>query len=353
MEAQPDYYKGRGAQINTPNPYLKRHIAHEFHEGIDEPQMPTAPATQYYEEHPKNIVSKNNSPDIPFTYSINPYQGCEHGCSYCYARNAHQYWGFSAGMDFESKIIVKPDAARLLEQTLLKKTWQPEAISLSGNTDCYQPAEKKYQITRQLLKVFARYAHPVGIITKNQLITRDLDILKDLAAMRLVHVFISLPTLNEPLRRCMEPRTATGIARLKTIEQLSNAGVPVGVMTAPIIPGLNSNETPEIIRQAANAGALKAGYTILRLNGNVQHVFKDWLLKNYPNRFNKVWHQVAGVHGGTVSDANWGRRMQGQGPIAQVIKQLFKQAVQKHMSSRSMPPYDLTLFRRGGNLSLF
>jgi DNA repair photolyase len=298
-------------------------------------------------------VNKVTSPDIPLSYSLNPYQGCEHGCIYCYARNTHEYYGFSAGLDFESKIIVKKNAPALLEKHLLGKNWNAVPIMLSGNTDCYQPQEKKLEITRRLLKVFAQYHHPVGIITKNSLILRDLDILKQLASESLVHVYISITTLNEDLRRILEPRTASSIKRLKTIENLANAGIPVGVMNAPIIPGLNHHEIPGVLHAAANHGASAAGMTVVRLNGSIGKLFEDWLQKNFPDRFDKVWNQICSFHGGNVNDSQFGRRMSGEGNIADAIHQLFRASKKKYFSEKYFPSYDLTKFHKGGNLSLF
>lgn len=275
------YFKGRGSQIKTGNRFIKRELVSLHIEGLDEP-LQESPLTQIFHENPKKIVNKVDSPDLGMMYSMNPYQGCEHGCIYCYARNTHEYYGFSAGLDFESKIIVKKNAARLLKQQLLQNNWNAVPIMLSGNTDCYQPQEKRFEITRQMLKVMVQYRHPVGIISKNSLVLRDLDLLKDLAADNLVHVMISITTLNEDLRRVMEPRTASSIKRLKTIEELSLAGVPVGIMNAPIIPGLNHHEMPQIIKAAAEHGALTAGMTIVRLNGSVGPIFEDWLRKNFP-----------------------------------------------------------------------
>src|SRR5690606_9096912 len=231
---------------------LKAQYVTEHVEGLDEPLL-SSPATQVFHETPKQIVNKVTSPDLGMMYSMNPYQGCEHGCIYCYARNSHAYWGWSAGLDFESKIIVKENAPALLEKFLLHPKWEAVPISLSGNTDCYQPLERKYEITRNILKVLARYRHPVGIISKNSLILRDLDLLKDLATDNLVNVYISITTLNEDLRRVMEPRTASGLKRLKTVEALASAGIPVGIMNAPVIPGLNHHEIPDILKAAADS----------------------------------------------------------------------------------------------------
>ena len=346
-----DYLKGRGAQFNPDNRFQQAHYSQEHDEGLDE--LPPLPHRQLIREFPQTIVSRSNSPDIRHAYSINPYQGCEHGCVYCYARNAHEYWGFSAGLDFESKIMVKPDAPRLLEQHFQKRGWQAEAIVLSGNTDCYQPVERELKITRQLLQVFLKYGNPVGIITKNALVERDLDILRELAADQLVHVYFSINSLDDELRRTMEPRTASAPKRLAVMEQLSAAGVPCGVMVAPLIPGLNDHEVPQIIRRAADAGAQAAGYTVVRLNGAVGALFHDWLVKVYPDRAAKVWKQIQSLHGGQVNDSTWGRRMSGDGPVAESIRQLFRASRNKYLKGRAMPPYDLTKFRRNGNYWLF
>lgn len=346
------YFKGRGAQVKTGNKFLKAHYVSEHIEGLDEPLF-ESPHTQIFIENSKKIINKIESPDLKGMYSMNPYQGCEHGCIYCYARNTHEYYGFSAGLDFESKIIVKENAAQILEHQIMHKNWQAAPIMLSGNTDCYQPQEKKFELTRKILQVMAKYRHPVSIITKNSLITRDIDILQDLASDNLVHVAISITTLNEELRRVMEPRTASGIKRLKTIEELTHAKIPTMVMTAPIIPGLNHHEIPALIKAAADHGALSAGMTVVRLNGSIGKIFEDWLRKNFPDRFDKVWNQICSLHGGSVNDAEFGRRMAGEGNVADMIHQLFRSSKKKYLSGREIPPYDLTKFRKGGNLSLF
>jgi len=346
------YIKGRGSQIKTENKFLAARYVTDHAEGLDE-EMQLDPETQVFQEESRTIVNRVNSPDLGMTFSANPYQGCEHGCVYCYARNTHEYYGFSAGLDFESKIIVKKNAAHVLEKQLLARNWQVAPIMLSGNTDCYQPLERKYQLTRKMLEVLARYRHPVSIITKNSLITRDIDILKDLAGDHLVQVMISITTLDEDLRRVLEPRTASAIKRLKAIEALAASQIPVGVMTAPIIPGLNHHEIPNLIREAANHGASAAGMTVVRLNGAVAHLFEDWLRKNFPDRFDKVWNQICDLHGGSVSDSRFGTRMRGEGNLAAVIHQLYRTAKNRYLGGRSVPPHNLTLFRKGGNLSLF
>lgn len=347
-----NHFKGRGAQIKTKNRFLTREYVTEHIEGLDE-ELHLSPHTKIYQEQSKSIVNKIASPDLGMGYSLNPYQGCEHGCSYCYARNTHENYGLDAGIDFESKIMVKANAAKLLEQLFLKKSWKATPISLSGNTDCYQPAERNLSITRELLSVFLKYRHPVGIITKNSLILRDIDLLQELASHRLVHVYISITTLDEQLRRVMEPRTASASKRLQTIAELSKSGIPVGVMNAPIIPGLNDHEIPSILKEASKAGALSAGKTLIRLNGNVGAIFKDWLTTNYPTKASKVWNQIQSIHGGQVNDSRFGKRMTGEGKIADMINQLFITSKKKHFLTKSFPDYDLTLFRKGGNLNLF
>lgn len=351
-EKQEAYFKGRGAQIKTGNKFLKNEYVTDHIEGLDEPLL-GAPQTQVFLESPKKIINKIESPDLHGMYSMNPYQGCEHGCIYCYARNTHEYYGFSAGLDFESKIIVKKNAPELLEKAILHPKWQPVPIMLSGNTDCYQPLERKFQITRRMLQVMGRYRHPVSIISKNSLITRDIDVLQDLAKDNLVHVMISITTLNEDLRRAMEPRTASGLKRLKVVEELSKANIPVGIMNAPLIPGLNHHEIPAILKAASEHGALTAGMTVVRLNGSIGKIFEDWLRKNFPDRFDKVWNQICALHGGNVNDSQFGRRMSGEGMYAEIIQQLFTAAKKKYFTGRKMPEYDLTKFRFKGNLSLF
>lgn len=349
------YFKGRGSQIKTPNPYQKQTYVTEHIEGLDEPLL-SNPQTQIFYEHPKKIINKVDSPDLGLLYSMNPYQGCEHGCVYCYARNSHQYWGFSAGLDFESKIIVKENAPELLEQTLKKPKWEPKVIMFSGNTDCYQPLERKLKITRRMLEVLLKYKHPVSIITKNSLILRDVDILSEMASHNLVQVNISLTSLNEELRQMLEPRTASSLKRLKTIKILSDNNIPVRIMAAPIIPGLNSHEIPALIESAAAHGALSAGYTIVRLNGAVKFIFEDWIRKAFPDKAAKVLHQIAACHGGQFNDSRFGVRMKGEGEIAETIASLFNIARAKYMKDKTMPSLDLTAFKRPSDdnqLSLF
>jgi DNA repair photolyase len=344
-EAKEEYFKGRGAQIKTHNPFDKLNVVTEHIEGLDEPLL-SAPTTQLFFETPKKIVNKVDSPDVGLGYSMNPYQGCEHGCIYCYARNSHQYWGFSAGLDFESKIIVKKNAAELLEKHLKNPKWQPHAIMLSGNTDCYQPIERKLRITRSMLEVLLKYKHPVSMITKNSLILRDLDILKELAKDNLVHVSISLTSLDEKLRLALEPRTASATKRLATIKTLAENNVSVGVMTAPIIPGLNSQEIPSLLKAAADHGAKYAGYTIVRLNGSIAEIFEDWIRKAFPDKAEKVLHQIAACHNGQLNDSRFGTRMRGEGKIAQSISSLFRISLKKYFKDKEMIDLNYEAFIR-------
>ncbi len=340
-----EYFKGRGAQVNPNNKFFSKSYVQEHIEGLDEPFLASS-KTQFIATYPKSILSKVDSPDIGFYTSLNPYQGCEHGCIYCYARNAHEYWGFSAGLDFERKILVKYNAVELLEMEFNKKSYTPQVIFMSGNTDCYQPIERKLCITRGLLETLLQYKHPVSLISKNVLMLRDLDILSELAKLQLVQVAVTINSLREEVRRKMEPRTATAFARMKLIEKLSENNIPVHLMVAPIVPGINSDEMPKLIQQAADAGALSAGYTIVRLNGAIAGIFKDWVYKNYPDRAEKIIHGIEACHGGKLNDSQWGRRIKGEGHAAEGIRQLFKMAVKKFMGNRSSPELRTDIFER-------
>lgn len=345
------YFKGRGAQVNTGNPFLKSEYTEEHVEGLDESLIQNKKTTYIYET-PKKIINKVNSPDIGSPFSLNPYQGCEHGCAYCYARNSHQYWGLSAGLDFERKIMVKKNAPELLEKQFLKKSWRPFPVMLSGNTDCYQPVERELGITRELLKVFLKYKHPVGIITKNSLILRDMDIISELARHDLVHVSISITGLNEKMRRKLEPRTAAYKKRFEVINALSQQNVPVNVMVAPVIPGLNSHQIPKILRLASEYGASSAAYTMVRLNGSVADVFEDWIKKSFPDSAEKVLNLIRQCHNGKLSDSRFGKRMRGDGNVASSIAELFKVAKSRHFEGKRMRPYNLNAFSNGYNEQL-
>lgn len=338
------YLKGRGAQINP---------SHRFSEFIDnepslfdEEELEKIRTTEYIEVHPKTILNKVDSPDIGPAYSLNPYQGCEHGCVYCYARNSHPYWGYSAGLEFEQKVLIKRSAPKLLEEVFRKKNWKAVPIMLAGNTDCYQPAEKKYEITRQILEVCLKYRHPVGIITKNSLLLRDLDLLEALNKDDLVHVSMSITTLNDELRQFLEPRTATIANRIRAVAALSALNIPVNIMMAPVIPGLTEHEIMPLAKRTAAAGAQNISYTMIRLNGDVATIFEDWLHKTYPDRAEKVLNKIRSCHNGQLSDHRFGIRMTGEGTIAEIIKQQFKLAKKRYFEGRTLRPYNLSLYNR-------
>jgi DNA repair photolyase len=343
----PSYLKGRGAQINTRNKFLKTERVRENIESIDDWTEPNE-ATQYLIETAKGIVNKVDSPDVGMMYSMNPYQGCEHGCIYCYARNSFEYFGYSAGLDFERKIIVKKNAPELLRKFLMNPKWDGTPIGLSGNTDCYQPAEQKFRITRQLLEVCLEFNQPVGMITKNAGMLRDMDILKKMAERNLVSILVSITSFNEELRRVMEPRTTTGKQRIKLIKELSGQGVRMGVMLGPMIPGLNEHEMHDIMKAASEAGARFSAYTFIRLNGSVKLIFHDWLYKNFPDRADKVWHLIEGSHGGKVNDSRFGTRMRGEGNIAEMVGQQYRKYINKFGLNHERLELDVTKFRRPG-----
>lgn len=317
-------------------------------------EIPQSPHTTFIPIYPKTLVNVLESPDLGgIVYSMNPYAGCEHGCIYCYARNSHEYWGYSAGVEFETRILVKVEAPKLLQKELLHPSWKVAPIMLAGNTDCYQPAERHYRLTRRLLEVLWAFRHPVSIITKNALILRDLDLLQQLAAHNLIHVYVSITTMEESLRRFLEPRTATITRRLEVVHRLSQAGIPTGVMAAPMIPPLNSHELLSIMEAAAKAGAQTANYTLVRLNGALAEIFEAWLREHFPDKADKVLSQIAQVHGGQLNDNRWHLRLKGEGPFAELLHQTYRLGMRKFFSNRGMPPFNLSLFRRGGMQSLF
>lgn len=344
--------KGRGAQSNLTHRFSKvNYDDKEYYEDDEPPNV----QTKYIEVFPKTIINAVKSKDVPLDYSMNPYQGCEHGCSYCYARNTHPYWNYNAGLDFERVILIKKSAPDLLRKELQKKNWKVSPIMFSGNTDCYQPIEKKLEITRNMLKVLLEFKHPVGVITKNSLIQRDIDILQEMAVLNLVNVVISITTLKEDLRRKLEPRTASAQKRLQTVEMLTKAGIPVMVNIAPIIPGLNDIEIFNIAKAAAEHGALGINYNIVRLPGEVEPVFTNWLETHYPLKKDKVLHQIAAIHGGEIQDTKSGRRMRGEGVLADSIKQQFQLARNKFGLNNKIPALNCDIFdpKINGQFSLF
>ena len=338
--------KGQGSQTNPNNRFAQHtsevddsYLNYLVAEGEE-----VASKTKVIEVYPKSIVNKVTSPDVPMEWSLNPYQGCEHGCTYCYARNSHEYWGYSAGIDFECIILVKKNAPLLLDQTLQKKSWKASPIVLSGNTDCYQPIERKLKITRACLEVMLKHQHPIGIITKNALVQRDIDLLKQLAQKQLVQIVVSITTLDEDLRQKMEPRTASAKKRLETVEALSNAGIPVSVLMAPIVPGLNSHEVFDLLKAAKEAGARDAGFTMVRLNGQIADIFSTWITEVYPDKAEKVLNQIKATHQGSLKDNEFGRRMRGSGNEADAIKQTFKMARKKFFGNPGKLDYNLELY---------
>ena len=307
------------------------------------------PRTQFLRDNTATVIATNNSPDIPFEASINPYRGCEHGYIYCYARPTHEYLGFSAGLDFESKILVKYDAPELLRKELNSKKWVPKSLSISGVTDPYQPAERKFRLTRRILEVLLDFRNPVGIVTKNHLVTRDIDILSELASHNAAAVFVSITSLDPDLTAVMEPRTSRPARRLAAIEQLANAGVQVGVMTAPLIPGLNDHEMQPILEAAAARGAQWAGYVPVRLPLAVAPLFEEWLEQHFPDRKNKVLNRIRSMRDGRLNISDFGTRMKGgEGAFADTYRLMFRQACDRlglnkeklQLSTRSFRRFD-------------
>jgi len=341
------YLQGRGAQFNTKNKFIKNESTREHAEAVDDWEESNIP-TQYIEQQSKTIVNKIESPDVGMSYSMNPYAGCEHGCIYCYARNVHEYWGYSAGLDFEQKILVKKNAPQLLRKFLLNPKWECRPIMLSGNTDCYQPAEQKYRLTRAMLETCNEFNQPVGILTKNSWILKDKDVLQEMAKKNIVSAMVSITSFNEDLRRIMEPRTTTAKQKLKVIEELSKSGVRMGIMMGPMIPGLNEHEMQRIMKAAADHGATFTAYTFIRLNGAIKFLFHDWLYKNLPGHADKVWHLIEQSHGGQVNDTRYGVRMRGEGNIAQMVAHQYKKYGKLYHMNAEEWSLDTKIFRVPG-----
>lgn len=328
MRVRPDRNRGRSAGINPSGRFepVSRHVFDDGWNSLEE--MPPF-KTEVQVEKPRTIITRNESPDISFDRSINPYRGCEHGCVYCFARPTHAFMGLSPGLDFESKLFAKPDAARMLDRELSKPGYQPRTIAIGTNTDPYQPIEKQYRIMREILEVLEARGHPVGIVTKSALVTRDIDILSRMAERGLAKVALSVTTLDRMLARTMEPRASTPTKRLEAIRQLSDAGIPASVMVAPIIPGLNDPELERILDSARAAGAREAGYVVLRLPLEVAPIFKDWLLRHYPDRYRHVMSLIRSMRDGKDYDSEWGKRMKGAGPYAWQIGRRFEIAAKR------------------------
>jgi len=345
--------KTRGTSLNPHNRFqtlaTDRQADDGWHQDPADDVCPDSIATQVMDEQVKTIISRNQSPDVPFDQSINPYRGCEHACVYCFARPTHAYWDMSPGLDFETRLIAKPNAAQKLREALDKPGYQPKPIALGVNTDAYQPVEKQRRITREVLEVLAEYRHPVSIITKGALILRDLDLLSDLAKDGLCSVRVSLTTLDNTLKGQMEPRTAAPSTRLKIIRELSAAGVPTGIILGPVIPFINDNELEAILNAAAEAGATRASWIMLRLPLEIDELFKDWLERHYPQRADRVMGRIRDLRGGKSYDATFGRRMTGTGPYSDLIRQRFnKKAKQLGMGLHEAEPLRTDRFRRPG-----
>ncbi len=354
MSELPLSIRGRGASGNPRVRFESRH----FEPDTEEQQaiVERGVATEWIEDATKTIITRNKSPDIPFTYSLNPYRGCEHGCAYCYARPTHEYLGYSAGLDFETKIVVKREAPRLLAEALRRPSWKPQVLAMSGVTDPYQPIERKLGITRACLQVLARFRNPVGLITKNGGILRDLDLLQEMASWGGVHVTLSITTLDPDLARRMEPRTASPRQRLEAIGQLASAGIPVSVMQGPVIPGLNDTEMPMIIEAAAAAGARHVSYQLLRLPGAVEGIFVDWLSREYPGKSQRVLERLRSLRGGALNENGFGDRMRGHGLWKENLARLHRLGMQRARLNPSITRLNQRAFRRpaeNGQMDLF
>lgn len=344
------FIRGRGSNINPENRFETVAIEPDP-EAFAQDEEPIL-RTEYYVDNTREILAKNDSLDLPFDYSINPYRGCEHGCIYCYARPTHEYFGFSSGLDFETKILVKQKAADLLAEKFQSRGWAPQLIAFSGNTDCYQPVEKQLQLTRKCLAVFLDFRNPTGIITKNALILRDLDILEELARLQLVSVAISVTTLSNALAGKMEPRASSPMKRLDTLEKLAAAGIPTSVMIAPVIPGLTDHEIPAILRECAGRGVKHAAYILLRLPHSVKELVQNWLRTHYPDRENKVLNSVKETRAGNLNDPRFGSRMSGTGVRAEMIKKMFELSCKKYGMNEDTIELTTKLFRRGSRKQL-
>jgi DNA repair photolyase len=347
---EPEGYRrsivGRGAAGNPKNRFERIEVE-------SEPEAPDAeesgPETVYLRDSSRSIIARNDSPDIGFDTSINPYRGCSHGCVYCFSRPTHEYLGFSAGLDFESRILIKENAPELLRTELSSPRWEPQVVAMSVATDCYQPVEKKLRLTRRCLEVIVEFRNPVAVVTKNHLVTRDIDLLSELAHCDAAVVMVSLTTLDDDLRRVMEPRTSRPARRLAAIEALAQAGIPVGVMVAPVIPGLNDHEIPALVSAATEAGASFALYTPVRLPHAVAPLFEDWLERHFPERKEKVLNRIRSIRGGKLNDPRFVTRMRGEGIFAKQIGQLFSISCRRAGIGEKRPPkLSTAAFRRAG-----
>ncbi|HEY7166007.1 MAG TPA: PA0069 family radical SAM protein [Candidatus Binatia bacterium] len=346
----PRALRGRGSATNPKNRFESIEVVPDVDGEEDES---SSPRTQFLIDTSRSIIAYNDSPDVGFDASVNAYRGCEHGCIYCYARPTHEYLGFSCGLDFETRIMVKEDAPTLLRKELSHPKWRPQVLAMSGVTDCYQPAEKKLELTRRCLEVLLEFRNPAVIITKNFLVTRDIDILAQLADFDCIGVTISVTTLDPKVASVMEPRASSPARRLDAIRMLSEAGIPVGYLQAPMIPGLTDSEAPAIAQAAAEAGASFAGYVALRLPYQVKSLFEEWLEQHFPDRKEKVLNRIRSIRGGKLNDPNFKTRMRGQGVYADQMEELFQLACRKAGFDKRWPELTAKHFRRPGQLSLF
>lgn len=348
-----DAIRGRGTALNPANRFERLHLepdpdADPGPEGAETPD----PRTEFYEDASESLLTYNDSPDIPFSAGLNVYRGCEHGCAYCYARPYHDYLGWSSGLDFETKILVKRRAPELLRRELASPRWVPQSVTMSGVTDCYQPAERRFRLTRACLEVFAEFRNPVGLITKNFLVTRDLDLFAELARWHCISVYLTVTTLDAELAGRLEPRAARPEHRLRAVRLLADAGVPVGVMVAPVIPGLTDHEIPAILAAAAAAGARRAGYVVLRLPYAVKDIFSQWLDVHAPGKKERVLARVRELRGGKLNVSEWGARMRGEGIFAEQIGELFEVVARRVGLNREHRPLSTAHFRRPGGVQL-
>ncbi|MFT3782960.1 MAG: PA0069 family radical SAM protein [Nibricoccus sp.] len=342
--------RGRGAASNPPNRFERLHV--EFDPNAEIAEENVSPRTEFFFDNTQSIFAKNDSPDVSFGLSLNSYRGCEHGCAYCYARAYHEFLGWSGGLDFESKILVKLRAPELLRKELSSPKWQPQSIAMSGATDCYQPAERKFQLTRKCLEVLAEFRNPIGVITKNFLVTRDRDLLAEMAKWNGVVVNLTITTLDADLAAKLEPRAARPEHRLNAIRILTEAGIPTGVMVAPIIPGLTDHEIPSILDAAAHAGATHAGYTVLRLPHSVKDVFLEWLALHQPSKAERVLSRIRELRGGELNVSDWGARIKGAGIFAEQIRALFEVSARRAGMNKKPTELAVDQFRRPGGVQL-
>jgi len=340
-------HQGRGAGLNPKNRFEAIEVVADPHDDLP-PDEIVALETKFFRDPSRTIIASNDSPDVGFDRSINPYRGCEHGCIYCYARPTHEYLGYSAGLDFETRILVKEDAPELLRKELSAGSWVPQAIGLSGVTDCYQPVERELGITRRCLEVLAEFRNPCFVVTKNHLVTRDADVLAELAEHDAVTVQISITTLDPALARAMEPRASTPARRLEAIEVLASRGVPVGVLAAPVLPALNDHEIPAILKAARRHGAGHASYVMLRLPHAVKDLFVDWLERHFPDRKEKVLSRIREIRDGKLNSTNFGERMKGDGVFADQVRALFATTCRKEGLKFGWPGTSTASFRVPG-----